>query len=112
MKTQALSQLRLPIFSGLEREVIRLGIRDGEQARVDPWAPDLTMRGKPAPGQPLPNAALEALRAWSELTRALLSSGREAPTTMLVDAGYCAAQIAEARRLVAAAAATDEEHKP
>jgi hypothetical protein len=96
-----------PIFSRLELEVIRLGIRDGEQALKTAVASDLIQPVAKTSALQLSNSALEALRSWTELARMLLASGRVATTRLLFDAGYSATQIAEAQRLVAAGCGRD-----
>jgi hypothetical protein len=90
-----------PIFSRLQWEAIRIGIREGEVAlaRSKPFGLFWLFLGSKA--RPLADACLEALRAYAELARVLLPRGRAVPTASLEEAGFSPLQIAALKRTVA-----------
>lgn len=87
-----------PVFSYLERMVIKIGIRDGEIARSRSRLPDVLVLFVRPSAISRANARLEALRAYVELARALFP--RRVPTTCLEDAGFSGPQVAEALDMI------------
>jgi hypothetical protein len=93
-----------PLFSRLQWEAIRIGIREGEDtlARSRPFGVLWLFMGRKV--RPLADTCLEALRAYAELARVLLPRGRTVPTGALEAAGFSPLQIAALKRTVAAPA--------
>lgn len=89
-----------PWFSNWELLAISIGIRDGEIALARSRFLSFLAFFANARPVPLANDGLEALRAYTELARALFP--RSIPSTVLSKAGFSAAQIRGVLQMVRA----------
>jgi hypothetical protein len=89
-----------PIFSPLEKEAIRIGLREGDATLTRSRSFGFLWLFLGAKPKPLANTCLEKLRAYAELAYVLLARGRTASTATLEDVGFSAGQIAALNRLV------------
>lgn len=90
-----------PLFSRLQWQAIRIGLREGERALAHARWLGFTRLFTRAWTRPLADDRLEALRSYAEIARVMTARGRAVPTGTLSAAGFSDRQIAALGRVAA-----------